>query len=213
VLSDHFKLSVKQKGADMEQSFKPNKKYFTKVLWMQFTITVLLIILMILIYFIIRIANGNLEAAYIVWMIGILALFLMWIISTLISFLWIKNLEYFVHEDRINIHKGMLTKSQQNIPFRAITDFVLVRTLYDRILGIGSVKIQTAGQSTQPSGYEGKLGGLLDYDKWHSELREKIKSLHPISESITTKETEKISDVTVLKQILEELKEIRKNTA
>jgi uncharacterized membrane protein YdbT with pleckstrin-like domain len=137
----------------------------------------------------------------------------MWIISTLISYLWIKNLEYIILDDRVNIHMGILTKTQKNIPFRAITDFVLVRTLYDRMLGIGSLKIQTAGQSVQPSGYEGKLGGLVEYDKWHSELRTRIKSLHPISESNTTRETGDLSDVTLLKQILEELKEIKMNTS
>ncbi len=197
----------------MEQSFKPDRKYFTKVLFTQLTISVALIIIMAIIHLIIKMTDGNPETAYIIWLIGILCLFLMWIFSSLIAHLWIKNLEYIVHEDRVNIHKGILTKTQQNIPFRAITDFALERTLYDRMLGIGSVKIQTAGQSHQPSGYEGKLGGLIEYDKWHSELREKMKSLHPISESITITETDKISDVTVLKQILEELKEIRKNTS
>ena len=197
----------------MEQSFKPDRKYFTKVLFMQLTISVALIIIMAIIHLIIKMTNGNPETAYIIWLIGILCLFIMWIKSSLIAHLWIKNLEYIIHEDRVKIHKGILTKTQQNIPFRAITDFALERTLYDRMLGIGSVKIQTAGQSHQPSGYEGKLGGLLEYDKWHSELREKVKSLHPISESITITETDKISDTAVLKQILEELKEIRKNTA
>jgi uncharacterized membrane protein YdbT with pleckstrin-like domain len=197
----------------MEQSFKPDRKYFTKVLFTQLTISVALIIIMAIIHLIIKMTDGNPETAYIIWLIGILCLFLMWIFSSLIAHLWIKNLEYIVHEDRVNIHKGILTKTQQNIPFRAITDFALERTLYDRMLGIGSVKIQTAGQSHQPSGYEGKLGGLIEYDKWHSELREKMKSLHPISESITITETDKISDVTVLKQILEELKEVRKNTS
>ena len=197
----------------MEQSFKPDKKYFVKVLWMQLTSTVLLIILMAIIHFIIRIESGNPEAIYAVWTIGILCLFLTWVFSTLISYLWIKNLEYIIRDDRVNIHMGILTKTQKNIPFRAITDFVLVRTLYDRMLGIGSLKIQTAGQSIQPSGYEGKLGGLIEYDKWHSELRAKIKSLHPISESITTAESGEISDISLLKQILEELKEIKNNTA
>ncbi len=197
----------------MEQSFKPDRKYFTKVLLMQFTISIALIIIMAIIHLIIKMTDGNPETAYIIWLIGILCLFIMWIKSSLIAHLWIKNLEYIIHEDRVKIHKGILTKTQQNIPFRAITDFALERTLYDRLLGIGSVKIQTAGQSHQPSGYEGKLGGLLEYDKWHSELREKVKSLHPISESVTITETGKISDTTVLKQILEELKEIRKNTA
>jgi hypothetical protein len=197
----------------MEQSFKPDKKYFTKVLWIQFTITIFLIILMAIIHLIIMISSRNLEAVYAVWTIGLLFLFLMWLLSSLIAYLWIKNLEYIILDDRINIHMGILTKTQKNIPFRAITDFVLVRTLYDRILGIGSLKVQTAGQSVQPSGYEGKLGGLLEYDKWHSELRAKIKSLHPLSESTTTAESGKVSDVNLLKQILEELKEIRKNTS
>ena len=180
---------------------------------MQLTISIVLIITMAIIHFIINVSDGNIEAAYVIWVLGILCLFLMWVFSSLIAHLWIKNLEYIVHDDRVNINMGILTKTQKNIPFRAITDFVLERTLYDRLLGIGSVKIQTAGQSHQPSGYEGKLGGLVDYNKWHSELREKVKSLHPISESVTTSESDKTSDTTVLNKILEELKEIRKNTS
>ena len=197
----------------MELIFKPDKKYFTKAIWVQLTITLLLVIVMAIIHFIIMIVSGNLNAVYAVWTIGILCLFLMWIFSTPISFLWIKNLEYIIRDDRVNIHMGILTKTQKNIPFRAITDFVLVRTLYDRMLGIGSVKIQTAGQSTQPSGYEGKLGGLAEYDKWHTELRSRIKSLHPVSQSVTTTETVNSTDGEVLREILDELKEIRKNTS
>lgn len=197
----------------MEQSFKPDKKYFKKVIWMQLTISLSLIILIAIIHLIIKLTNGNIEAAYIIWLIGTLCILLMWIISSTISYLWIMNLQYIVHEDRVKINKGILTKTQQNIPFRAITDFALVRTIYDRMLGIGSIKIQTAGQSHTPTGYEGKLGGLLEYDKWHSELREKVKSLHPISGSITLSETAKRPDTAILEQVLIELKEIRKNTA
>ena len=197
----------------MEQSFKPDKKYFTKVLWMQLTISILVIIVIAIIHLIINFADGKIETAYIICLIGILCILFMWIISTPISYFWIKNLEYIIHEDRVKIHKGILTKTQQNIPFRAITDFALEKTLYDRILNIGSVKIQTAGQSHTPTGYEGKLSGLIDYDKWHSVLREKVKTLHPISESITTLETEKRSDATIMEQILNELKEIKKNTS
>jgi uncharacterized membrane protein YdbT with pleckstrin-like domain len=197
----------------MELTFKPDRKYFIKVLWIQFTITILAVLIMAIIHFIIMVESGDLNAIYAVWTIGILILFLMWIFSTLISYLWIKNLEYIIREDRVNIHLGIITKTQKNIPFRAITDFVLVRTLFDRMLGIGSVKIQTAGQSTQPSGYEGKLGGLAEYDKWHSELRSRIESLHPVSQSVTTAETANSTDGEVLREILAELKEIKKNTS
>ena len=197
----------------MELTFKPDRKYFIKVLWIQFTITILAIILMAIIHFIIIVESGDLNAIYAVWTIGVFCLFLMWLFSTIISYLWIKNLEYIIRDDRINIHLGIITKTQKNIPFRAITDFVLVRTLFDRMLGIGSLKIQTAGQSTQPSGYEGKLGGLADFDKWHSELRSRIKSLHPVAQSVTNAETANTTDVKILREILDELKEIRKNTS
>ena len=134
----------------------------------------------------------------------------MWIFFLPIIHLWIKNLSYFIHNDRITIQSGILTKKEKNIPYRSITDFVLVRGPFDRILGIGTIKIQTAGQSA--AGYEGNLSGLLDYEALHVNLREKLKFLHPISESSTTNEPIKQTDDSVLIQVLEELKEIRKNT-
>ena len=79
-------------------------------------------------------------------------------------------------------------------------------------LGIGTIQIQTAGQSQTATGYEGCLSGLLDYDGIHGNLRDKLKSLHPISESTTTSEPVNISSENVLTQILDELKEIRRNT-
>jgi uncharacterized membrane protein YdbT with pleckstrin-like domain len=197
----------------MQNSIKPDKKYFTKVLWMLITITVLLILAVAVTHFIIYLNHGEMEVALILWLGGIISLFLMWLISTPIAYLWIKNLEYTILEDGIRIHKGIITKIKQNIPFRAVTDFALQRTLFDRILGIGSIKIQTAGQSHSATGYEGKLAGLIDYEDWHSDLRERVKSLHPLSESTTTAETDFRSDTDLLKEILVELKEIKKNTA
>ena len=38
-----------------------------------------------------------------------------------------------------------LTKKEQNIPYRSITDFVLKRGPFDRYLGIGTIQVQTAG--------------------------------------------------------------------
>lgn len=194
----------------MEQSFKPDKKYFTKVLAMQFTITLFVVLVVTIISLIINAAGGDPQAKYVIWTIGIIGVLLMWIISTIISYLWIKNLEYEVLSDRVKIHQGILTKTQKNIPFRMITDFVLERTLYDRMLGIGSVKIQTAGQSHQPTGFEGKLGGLIDYENKHEVLREHITALHPGSEIVAPSSK---SDAPVLERILAELKEIKKNTS
>jgi len=196
----------------MEKSIKPDKKYFIKVVWILVTITVFIVLIAGVVHFIINMSQGNQEAIFIIWFASVAALFLMWLLTIPIAHLWIKNLGYTIREDGIRIQKGIITKLQQNIPYRAVTDFALERTLYDRILGIGSVKIQTAGQSHSPTGYEGKLAGLTDYEQWHADLRERVRSLQPVSESITTAETTRLSEKDLLMQILAELKEIKKNT-
>ena len=63
------------------------------------------------------------------------------------------------------------------------------------------------------NGYEGKFGGLVDYEKWHEALRERITALHPGTESVSAIEPSSKSDDPVLEQILAELKEIKKNTS
>jgi putative membrane protein len=169
------------------------------------------LLLLATIHFTVTAAGGKTTAFPVLWPVFIGLVILMWIIAYPIIHLWIKNLTYIIYDDRVTIHKGILTKTQQNIPFRAITDFALERSIFDRLLGIGAIKIQTAGQSKSPTGYEGKLSGLIDYDDLHTDLREKLHHLHPRSASLTTTEPEKGSDTDILMQILTELKGIRRN--
>lgn len=195
----------------MEKSIKPDRKYFTKGIWVLLTITGIIIILAGILTLIFYLTGTDSEAIPLTWIIAAGVILVKWIISLPIIFYWIKNLTYVVYDDRVSIHKGIVTKTVQNIPFRAITDFALVRTLYDRILGIGSIKIQTAGKSVQSaSQYEGSLSGLSDYETLHNELRAKIRSLHPVAESVTTVEPGKTPGNKLLEEILQELREIRR---
>ena len=197
----------------MENAIKPDKKYQTAQLLILSILSSLIIIGAVVLNIIIYLeAGSDLDGIMVIWLLCLGLISIMWIVSFPLIYLWIKNLSYFIHDDRITIQSGIITKKEQNIPYRSITDFVLERGPFDRILGIGTIKIQTAGQSTSATGYEGSLSGLLDYEPIHTDLREKLKSLHPISESITTSESVKQSDDSVLVQILEELKEIRRNT-
>ena len=197
----------------MENAIKPDKKYQTAQLLILSVLSSLIIIGAVVLNIIIYLeAGSDSDGIMVIWLLCLGLISIMWIVSFPLIYLWIKNLSYFIHDDRITIQSGIITKKEQNIPYRSITDFVLARGPFDRILGIGTIKIQTAGQSTSATGYEGSLSGLLDYEPIHTNLREKLKSLHPISESITTSESVKQSDDSVLVQILEELKEIRRNT-
>ncbi len=196
----------------MEEIIKPDKKLFTKTVWILLTVSAFILAGVSIVHTIIYIANGDPNAPKVIWIIAVIAILVMWLIVYPIAILWIRNLSYLIQEDRITIHKGILTKTHQNIPYRSVTDFILQRSLYDRILGIGSIRIQTAGQSQSATGYEGNMAGLVEYEKLHNQLREKLRLLHPVSESLTTNEPVEKSMEQILEQMLHELKAIRKNT-
>ncbi len=194
-------------------NIKPDKKLIVKQWLTLATVSLVILAAGILLQLLVPLSDevepG--EVSIIVWPIVVLLIILMWVISAPLVMLWIKNLSYFIEEDRITINKGILSKIQQNIPLRGITDFMLHRSLYDRILGIGSIRIQTAGQSRSSNGYEGQLSGLLNWEGLHQQMREKLKSLHPESASLTV--AEKGTTVTGgdrLELILEELRAIRR---
>ena len=192
---------------------KPDKKLLTKQWFVLLTISLAIVILAIVLQFLIPLDEGvtSGQVAIILWPITLGVILLLWIISAPIITLWIKNLAYYIEDDRITIFKGILTKQQQNIPYRAITDFILHRSLYDRFLRIGEIRIQTAGQSRTITGYEGQLYGLVHWEDLHQKLRSKLKILHPISEATTVAESVAgLSSDDKLRQILEELKAIRK---
>ena len=192
---------------------KPDKKLVTKEWLVLATISISAILLGVILQFLIPLQEdvSSAETAEVLWPITAAAIFLMWVISVPIILLWIKNLSYHIEDDRVSIHKGIITKVQQNIPYRSITDFVLHRSLFDRLLGNGSLRIQTAGQSRSASGYEGQLSGLIQWSELHEQLRGKIKRLHPVSESTATAEPgAQPGSQTQLNQILDELRAIRK---
>ncbi len=191
----------------------PDRKLIIKQWYILITISILAVLLAGCILLLIRIVDGYLPIStqFLVGLITIGLIVLMWLITVPLVMLWIRNLSYRIADDRITNYKGILTKVQQNIPYRAVTDFMLQRTLFDRWLGIGSICIQTAGQSQNASGYEGKLSGLIDYTNLHQQLRDKLKQLHPVSEAVTTAEPVNADNASLLSQILVELRKIRKS--
>lgn len=183
----------------------------TKQFYVLITISIFHLILGVLLQIFIPLGKATAEqVAVILWPIIVGLFLLMWMISTPIIFLWVKNLEYFIEEERIRIHKGILTKIQQNIPYRAVTDFQLHRSLYDRFLGISSIRIQTAGQSQSATGYEGNLAGVIDWDNLMSELRIRLKRFHgeAIEEFKSDRDNKASKDI--FDKMLIELQNIRK---
>ena len=87
----------------------------------------------------------------------------------------------------------------------------MVRSLFDRILGIASIQIQTAGQSVNnAAGYEGVILGLAEWDSILTDLRAKLKSATRIDTSAVNITSEPDLETNVQDKILGELVRIRK---
>lgn len=193
---------------------KPDRKFITKQWLVLCTVTGVIVLAGLLLAVLVPLSPKVRadEAAAIIWPLTLAAIVLLWLLAAPIVVLWIRNLTYAVEDDRITIHKGILTKIQQNIPYRAITDFELHRSLYDRALGIGTIKVQTAGQGTTATGYEGQLSGLTDWAALHGDLRTRLKLLHPHADMATgvNNAPASASDRSLLQAILDELRAIRR---
>ncbi|NQT64145.1 MAG: PH domain-containing protein [Candidatus Marinimicrobia bacterium] len=143
------------------------------------------------------------------WVAGLLIA--CWVIVPWFQYLWIINLKYVVDDERLVIHKGILFKKSVSIPYSAITDFTLSRSLYERWLEIGTLLVQTAGQGAQAGGHEGRLEGLVEFEALHTELRAKIKVYQGNLRGGKTVPTEAVEgDDVVLMSILEEIKKINR---
>ncbi len=141
------------------------------------------------------------------WVAG--GLIALWLIVPWLLYLWITNLRYSIEDERVVIHKGIITKKSVSIPYSAVTDFTLSRSLYERWLKIGTLMIQTAGQSPQGGGQEGKLEGLIEFESLHSTLRAKVKAYRGSQQASKSPTADSpSSDVEVLQSILEEIKRI-----
>lgn len=197
----------------MENIIKPDKKLITKQWGILIVLSFLAILIALLFQFLLPLSEDVTpeDVSVLAWPIAGGIIFALLAVVGPLLVLWVKNLSYMIGEEKVTIHKGVLTKVQKNIPFRAVTDFIVNRSIFDRILGIASIRIQTAGQSQTPTGYEGNMAGIEDWEELHKTLRDRLKKLHPVSESLATREPLSAAiEGEILAEILNELKAIRK---
>jgi membrane protein YdbS with pleckstrin-like domain len=92
---------------------------------------------------------------------------------------YIRSFEYSVRAmsgevmPEIYVRKGLINVSEKHVPFRTITNILSRAGPFDRLFGIGSVEIETAGMSGGPQGGaapEEKIEGI----RFYKELRDFI---------------------------------------
>jgi uncharacterized membrane protein YdbT with pleckstrin-like domain len=76
------------------------------------------------------------------------------------SVLWVRLFGYELADQEVKIEKGVISKSYDSIPYSRIQNVGIERSLLERILGISTLQIHTAGHSGQGSGAEGNIPGV-----------------------------------------------------
>lgn len=135
----------------------------------------------------------------------------LWMIPTALLYpLYYRSIRYELREDEIVVHKGIITRSVRVVPYRTVTNLGLSRNPVDRLLGIGTVKVETAGTAGQ-NRPEAVLAGLADYNGVHEQvwaaLRRYRAAMGPTTTEATTLPTagmdaEILAELRDIKQIL-----------
>jgi membrane protein YdbS with pleckstrin-like domain len=128
--------------------------------------------------------------------------------------IYYRQIRYEIGDDEVIVSRGVITLTRRVVPVRAITNVSLRRGPYDRALGIGSVKIETAGQMGAQSGTpspELALDGLMDYEKIYHRILELVRRYRSGYALTTEIEKEPIEDTSfLLQKILFELQKLNK---
>jgi membrane protein YdbS with pleckstrin-like domain len=125
-----------------------------------------------------------------------------------------KRYRYELLDDEIVVHSGWLTQNVRHVPYRMVTNIEIRRGLLDRIFGMGTLNIETAGNSDPNSRAEARLLGLEDVDTVYEEVAACLRAFdeaqqrqpwernrRPVTEAVDAEED-------VLQAILGELKVI-----
>lgn len=146
---------------------------------------------------------------------------LVWLVPVLIFIPFeFRSIEYSVKAEtgetmpEIYVKRGVFTITRKHVPFRTITNISSKAGLFDRLFGIGSVHIETAGYSgSNQTGPEVKLEGIVFYEEVRdfilNELR-KFKAPYVIGTEVVPRIEEPVPKTEGLDdEILITLREIR----
>jgi uncharacterized membrane protein YdbT with pleckstrin-like domain len=144
-----------------------------------------------------------------------------WLIPALIIVpIYLRSIEYSVISEEgsasaeIYVKKGIINITRKHVPFRTITNISSRAGLFDRLFGIGSIEIETAGYSGTTQSAEEKLEGIAFYEELRDFILRELRKfkdpyvtgteiVHPVEEPVPR------SDESLEDEILLVLREIR----
>ncbi|MBE0697330.1 MAG: PH domain-containing protein [Anaerolineaceae bacterium] len=193
--------------------FKPNAKFKSKMFITATLIALVILIGCALMFSLIALDRSARGAGLLIAFLVCAGLDALWYIPGMILVVpYCNSLKYEIHEDEVIVNAGVITKSVKHVPFRTITNISIRRGVLDRMLGLGSLHIQTAGASDSSGKPEESLVGMENvqevYELVATELRRFRSGMTPTAAEAN--DATLAGDQETLAAILEEVKAIRK---
>lgn len=140
--------------------------------------------------------------------------FIIMLSAAILTVFYVRGIEYQIGEREVIVKKGIINKMEKHIPFRTITNISSRYGVYDRLFGIGTVQIETAGKSGQQTGPEEKIEGIANYFEVRDEILDVLRQFrHQYATTTETPETgiveSRKSSGSFEQQLLNELKDIK----
>ncbi|MHA1156469.1 MAG: PH domain-containing protein [Candidatus Heimdallarchaeota archaeon] len=192
--------------------FGPDKKYLQKrqlVAFMWFFFSLIIVLGTFLgLYF-----GGDNKTTALIVLFSVGGVVVVWYIlwAIYLSYYY-KSMIYQLKENEMIVQRGVFNKIEKNVPFRAVTNLAVFRSLFDRMFGIGTIRLHTAGYSGTPLPEE-NIEGLVNYQEVYDKLIAKIRPLQAMTPRASVEVEEQNlgfqEQLRVNQQILATLQEIK----
>ncbi|PWI48464.1 hypothetical protein CEE45_06150 [Candidatus Heimdallarchaeota archaeon B3_Heim] len=150
------------------------------------------------------------SAALTTWYLVICGIIM--IVVAIIAIYYVRGIEYYIGDREVVVKKGIINKMEKHVPFRTITNISSRYGLYDRIFGIGTVQIETAGKSGTKMGPEEKIEGIDNYFEVRDQILEVLRQFrhqYATTTEVPGEYETSISEKPFEQQLLNELQEIK----
>lgn len=120
-----------------------------------------------------------------------------------------RSISYLLRDDEVVVRRGILTRSEDVVPYRMVTNVALKRGPLDRLYGLGTLQVHTAGFSQQTAA-ESTLAGLANYQEVRELLMAQVhRQRRPLTAEGPGKPLEREDVPDILQGILDEVRGLR----
>jgi uncharacterized membrane protein YdbT with pleckstrin-like domain len=152
------------------QTVQPDPKYLLRMRLIASIVALAIVLGAILLGLILVLTGGmRLRGMAVFMFVTIVLNGLWWLVAIVLSGPYYRSLRYEIQDDEVVVHVGIWTRSVKHVPYRTVTNIQVKRDVVDRMLGTGTLNVQTAGMSGQ-TGAEERLVGLANVQEVYASV-------------------------------------------